>query len=496
MASRNDVKNPLLYAMILTMKKEMSADNAHATWKQVGAIVVLAVAMYLIAWYCKGFFAEVFGYTATITETTTNRGGTVAIKDISTSLPEQRFLRDALIGVVALATLLVTLWRTAIHAHDSKVAERRSQKDEEQARKTIEIEEQKTQIERSRFLDGQFVHAKQMLTKQTSDSAPSISARAGGIHAMAELANTAPDIFVSQTVKILVAYIKDNVQITASPRLAKDKLPDAPRILGEDVKAAFDAVDNLFTNPKTSGISAGLPLHTLDFSHANFSHLDLSHNEAGGLHRYKWERTDLSGTNLQGANLENAHLLGAILHGADLSWAQLGGATLLNAELDGATLANAFLHVHLGTRKPAPVEIHGASLRWAQLGGAINFENWRAKYFATDFSDATIDEGPTEEEKPLLAGKIWCAGVPELAEVVQQQEDEWNLESCPSTSALMGALRNFSELNPEHISRACAFRKAVARLDHNGDLPTDLPDSWDNLLANIRGEWGDIVAKE
>ena len=312
--------------------------------------------------------------------------------------------------------------------------------------------------------------------------------RIRGINAVKEMAESNPERFLRQSAESLTAHIKSNAQITAKPPLPQGRLPDIPRILGEDVKAAFAAVDGLFTKHESGDISGHLPPDALDFSNADFSHLNLNNQQVPGLRWFKnWRESDLSGADLHQAELKHADFTGAIMHGADLSRAKLGGANLCDAQLQGASLFHAYL------QDPPPVLHHPrwvlpkADFSWATLRCArVEFKLWEAKFFATDFSGAVIKKGPAPFDD--MDKKIWfCAEQKEFAQFTEQSKEEWDLESCPSTSVLVGAFRNYAEKGGVDYSKKLSpyFIEAALKLP---ELPADFPDEWREWLEKKEKE--------
>ena len=386
--------------------------------------------------------------------------------DKSEMSPGARFFRDFVVFVVAAIGIVLAIRRAIDLNRQAKTAESQFKQAE------------------SRMFNERFTTAAELMAKEVAGN-PAIAARVSGIHIMGELASAKFEGFLPQTIKTMVAYIKDNAQITATPRL-EERLPDAPRILGEDVKAAFAVMGDLLVKRDKGLIPGSLFPDVLDFSNVNFSHLDLSKGQVGEVRWFKkWNKTDLSGASLQQADLQGADFTDAILHGASLAEAKLGGACLKSAQLQGADLKGAHLHA------PA-VNWIDANLYWARLWEAhIDVTSWHGWFFATDFSGARIKNAPDESSKKRITFHVWHsrgAEIPEFADIVEQGEkDPWRLDKCPSTSAFVGVLRNFAEYEAGFFAseRAKELRKVLLEARVTGEIPPNLPNVWLEWLKHI-----------
>ena len=338
--------------------------------------------------------------------------------------------------------------------------------------------DRQTKTGEERLLRERFATAATLMAKEIAGN-PAISARVTGIHIMKELANEYPRQFMMTAFEIFTAYIKDNARITAIPPLPlpSGKIPDKPSMLGADVTAAFRAIGEWSFDYGRGDISPNcFPVYrNLDFSYANFSHLDFCHKDVGdSLGVFNWQGADLSGAKLDLAGLEDRNFEGAIMHGTSLKHARLSeAASLAGAELQGANLECARLRAH--------TEWVGANLFWACFRKAeIEVAHWGVDCFATDFTDARIKKKPSEEEAKMMAYHVWHSHTRGLEDVKEQSKDHWCLDLCPSTSALVGAFRNFAERpkdkyqdNPSE--RAKGFRTAAVKLLVDGKLPPDFP---------------------
>ena len=404
-----------------------------------GAIVVVLATVAVTVFNHRDHLAVLVGYTA-VAEMT---GGV-------------RFFRDFLVAYTALIGVGIAIWRAIDLNRQTKTGE-------------------------ERLLRERFATAAELMAKEIAGT-PAIAARISGISIMEELANQFPEQFLQHTIKNMVAYIKDNAQITAKPKLEKGMLPDKPRILGEDVKASFAVIDRLCAQQKGGHASRDLFPGILDFSYADFSHLKLSIEHAAGLCWVKnWQCANLVGTDLSETTLWNADFRDAELHGAYLVGTHFGGANLERAKLYGATLRGAFL-------QNPQVKWSGAVLRWALFERAhLDVEGWDVSCLATDFTNADIKKGPAlRNDVEQMSGGVWKNLTPALAHVRGIDGQSWCLEHCPNTSALVGAFRNFSEhLKPFNISpRAESFRKAAMKLVDEDKLPSDFPREWAEWLKN------------
>ena len=394
-------------------------------------------------------------------------------KDKSEISPGARFFRDFVVFVVAAIGIVLAIRRAIDLNRQAKAAEDQSKTS------TMQFEQAE-----KRMLNERYATAAELMAKEVAGK-PAIAARVSGINVMGELANAEPETFLRQTVSTMVAYIKDNVRVTANPPLPEaGKFPITRSILGEDVKAAFLAIQSLYAICGREVPPQLFPSPDyLNFSHCDFSHLDLSKEQIHvNLGVFKWEISDLSGVNLQEASLDGANLTGAILHGADLSGGvSLHDVTLTHAQLQGANLE--------GARIYDTTKWYQANLSWASLRGAIlNGNDWDAIFFATDFSGADVKKRPSLTRRlGYLDERIWRSPrdeQPMLSYVEEQNPKKWDLERCrrESTSALVGACRNFSGKYGElHSEQSINFREALP-----GELPADFPNDWREWLEKVK----------
>ena len=108
----------------------------------------------------------------------------------------------------------------------------------------------KAKADRLRLADERFSDAVKLLSQNDENGKPAIAARLGGIFVLEKLADSSDSKYLAQVVKTLVAYIKENIQLTAKPPLVENKTPEKARSLGEDVKAAFGVLNKLLDTHK------------------------------------------------------------------------------------------------------------------------------------------------------------------------------------------------------------------------------------------------------
>ena len=454
--------------------------------------------------------------------------------------PGARFFRDSLIGIAAVFGIAMAGWRNFALDRQSKAASEQAQNDS------------------NRIAGERFSDAVKLLTQKDAEHKAAIDARIGGIYSLQTLANNRIEEYGAQVVKTLIAYIKQNVQLTVQLPLKESEIPQKARALGEDVKTAFNVLQQLLAarakdsaewNKPPYGIK--LSDRDLNFSSQDFSWLDLSAGQilsagqVGGLHRYIWnwvnlqgadlslanlqgaklrgaklQNTDLQSANLQDAqltranlqganlaraqlqiahlfwtNLQDAKLWGAYLQGANLAGAQLQGAKLARAHLQGANLARA----RLQGANLVGAQLQGANLAGAQLQGA-NLSEAELQY--ADLSGAKLNDETTLPSN--LSGKIWHFGQWELPEIASLSPDaKWDLTLfLGSGYAFIGVLRNFSGrqhgglflAGSERVTRAKNLRVAARKLLDEQTLPEDFPQNW-RIWQNWRNWLGRIKSE-
>ena len=472
--------------MITAMAKDTLVTHFLDHWKKWLTVILIAAPMAVVVavFNHRDDIAVWAGYATTVT-------GAAMVPNDGGISPGARLFRDFMVLFIAVIGIVLAIVR-AIYLHiQAETARGQFELANSQFQHQTDAATKQFNQAESRMFNEQFATAAELMAKDIAGK-PAIAARVSGIHAMGELVNADSQAFLLQTAKIMVAYIKDNAQMTATPRLREGEIPEAPRFLGEDVKAAFAVVDSLLVTDAKGRRSEALLPDILDFSHANFSHLDLRDRD---LSRFKWDNADLSGANLYQANLEGASLRATILHGADLSDAFLGGASLPYAQLQGAKLNRTLLckqDTDQFTQRPDTVW-HGANLKWASVVRAhLNVMDWSVYCLSTNFSDAIVNSHLTERDTDLLMSKIWHSQTPAFANIPEQDKDTWHLEECcrTSTSALFGAFKNFANMGNDLfvVPQAISFRKAAVKLLSDNKLPPDFPQSARQWLEEIRDE--------
>ena len=318
----------------------------------------------ILYFFFGNWIASVFGYAETVTETVIENGKSVGKETTSWLSPGARLFRDFLIGIAAVFGIAMAGWRNFALDRQSKAASEQAQNDS------------------NRIAGEQFSDAVKLLTQKDAEHKPAIDARIGGIYSLQTLANNRIEEYGAQVVKTLIAYIKQNAQLTAQPPLKENETPQKALILGEDVKTAFNVLQQLLVAREKDSAEWNKPLdgiklssQDLSFSGQDFSQLDLGGDQVSGLNRYIWSWGNLQNTNLVGARLHGAKLWGTKLQGADLSlaklqdvclsMAQLRGAKLWRAQLQNADLSQAQLH----DANLSMAQLHDASLWGAQLQG-------------------------------------------------------------------------------------------------------------------------------
>ncbi len=329
--------------------------------------------------------------------------------------------------------------------------------------------------ESDRHLDQRFIAASELMAKETKDGAPVIAACVNGILIMQELADSDPGRFGATVIRNMVAYITDNKRKTA----IKEEKADKYRFLGNDVKAAFLAIDQLLG--KHGKELLGVSDEDLDFSHREFSGLDLSGGQVRGLRHFMWkyvkfEHAYLDGADFRGANLEGAQFVGASLIGVNFRGACLNGVKLWKTQLHG-------------------VNFSWADLRYAQLSD-IPYGRPSAIYGGTDFSDAEFDSLPASMTDEMHKN-VWHTNQSALKEIKQRADyADWGLANEECIAVVIGVLRNFSERDKTDLHkrdrewvRAYQIRKEARCALVAGQLE-DLPEDWRIWIMETDPETG------
>ena len=488
-------------------------DSARNFFRRRWRWVVGALVLYFIF---GDYLAVFLGYAETVTETVIENGKPVDKETTSWLSPGARLLRDSFIAIAAILGIVMAGWRNFALDRQSNAASEQAQNDS------------------NRIAGEQFSGAAKLLAQKDAENKPAIDARIGGIYSLQTLANNRIKEYGAQVVKTLISYIKQNAQLTAQPPLKESETLKEARALGEDVKTAFNVLEQLLTarekdsaewNKPPDGIK--LSNQDLSFSGQDFSWLDLNVSQVSGLYRYIWRSVNLQNANLSWADLQNAALSGvqlqdanlsaALLQGAELSVANLQGARLSDAKLKGAYLSGTNLQgaelsradlqgadlfrANLQGAKLPRANLQGATLPEANLQGADLFRAdlqgaklLRAKLQNTELSDAKLNDKTTLPTN--LLGKIWHSGQPGLSKTASLLPDaEWDLTLLLRPGyALAGVLHNFALpygflfQGNARVIRAKKLRIAARKLLDEKKLPDDFSQFWRNWLTKIESD--------
>ena len=212
-----------------------------------------------------------------------------------------RFARDLGLALLALGGIAMAAWRNWEMSRQADAA-----------LKQAGIALEKIKSESDRIAGERFSDAIKMLAQNNEKGKPTIAARTGGIYILQPLANNYVSEYAAQVVRRLVAYVRENVQLTKIP--CKDS---EMYFLGEDVKAAFAVLAQLLDGRDESPEKKfELSDNDLDFSECDFSRLYLDYRQVSGLRHYKWQKADLRGSDLRCADFRKARMYGAQLQGA------------------------------------------------------------------------------------------------------------------------------------------------------------------------------------
>lgn len=217
---------------------------------------------------------------------------------------------------------------------------------------------------------------------------PEIYVRIGGILALEQIVQDAPEQAATDAARVLGHFIRHQAPQAAPPPPGPGTLhnpPDADPLRTEpaaDVQTALTALTRSESRPHVDPREK-LDLHGLQLAGAQLVQADLTHASliAATLTRVYLRRATLTRADLRGATLRRADMVGATLAeanlgGATLTEANLGGATLTGADLRGATLTRADLRAatlagaELGGANLTEANLRGATLTEADLHGA------------------------------------------------------------------------------------------------------------------------------
>ena len=319
--------------------------------------------------------------------------------------------------------------------------------------------DRQAETDRIRLTDEGFSGAVKLLSKNDENGKPAIAARIGGIFALEKLAKSSDSKYLAQVVKTLVAYIKENIQLTAKPPLAENKTLEEARSLGEDVKTAFEVLDTLLGAHKQKTMERfGLSNRDFNFHRHDFSWLILSL--------------------VRGIDFCNYISIGIDMQGTQLSLLDLRGAILPCAKLQKSILRRA--------------NLQGVRLEHAELQGANLLD---AKLLYADFSEAELDADTILS--PEWSGKIWHSEQVEFKKrniESRSWDAEWDDLSpfLDSADSLVGVLRGYafrrgflSEKENQKL-RAKKLRHAARKLQKDGKIPEGFPQDWRSWLSEVK----------
>lgn len=198
-----------------------------------------------------------------------------------------------------------------------------------------------------------------------------LSVRLGGIYALVNLAQQHSDLYRSEVVCLLCAFVRhptpdENAQDSATPGRLRPRLR-------EDVQAAVTAIAG-------RGDTAGL-------------HYEGSPDQID-LRGASLQSVDLYLANLSGANLENTDMTGASLNGANLRGARMTGTCLVDAHMHEADLERARFQMadlsHAGAQRAG---FSGAFIGAKMAQAALERADFSGAVFSTaDLTDARLCE--------------------------------------------------------------------------------------------------------
>ncbi|MGI9338573.1 MAG: pentapeptide repeat-containing protein [Gammaproteobacteria bacterium] len=371
--------------------------------------------------------------------------------------PGAQFFRDFVALCAVIVGMAMAAWRSYSLYKQAGAANEQAKVANEQAKTAAK-----------RLLNEQFSDAVKLMAKETSGKKPkpAIAARIGGIYIMADLAIKKPKEFAERVVKNLIAYIKDNAQLTAQLTLKIGEKTTKLSMLGGDVKAAFSVLNDILGNEE---IKKRVHDKFLDFSYQNFSGL---YFEGIDMQHYKeWEGANLSRcylvgvhfsdeSNMTRTNFSGAFMMRVILKGANLFSADLRGANLQGASMQGCYMRFARLQ---------PVrDGEYTEMVYAQLAGA-NLENANmsgANVFGADLRGTVLGHANLTEAQELSHTRIGetymvkaeidghdKSRLSELAKSESRKlwlddnrsdDTNWQLDKYEDGYALAGVLMNFA----------------------------------------------------
>ena len=318
--------------------------------------------------------------------------------------------------------------------------------------------DRQVETDRIRLTDERFSDAVKLLSQNDENGKPAIAARLGGIFVLEKLADSSDSKYFVQVVKTLVAYIRENIQLTAKPSLAENETPEIVRSLGEDVKAAFDGLGKLLGAHKQEKMEElDLSDKDFDFCGDDFSWLYLFRVKSISFCNYLLTSIDMQGAVLYDLDFRGADLCEAQLQKSDLQMANLQAAKLEGAELQGADLS-------------------GAMLLYA------------------DFSKAKLDADTILSSE--WSGEIWHLGEPEFKKRNIESRlwgAEWDLEPfLDSADSLAGVLHRYGGRDIFYSGtenqqlRAKKLRQAARKLQKDGKMPEGFPQNGLSWLSKVK----------
>ncbi|MFJ9352459.1 pentapeptide repeat-containing protein [Streptomyces sp. NPDC101237] len=244
-----------------------------------------------------------------------------------------------------------------------------------------------------------------------------IYVRIGGILALEQIVQDAPEQVATDAARVLGHFIRDRAPrarpATDSGNSAPDssgldgsELPDEP---AADVQAALTALTRAESRPHVDpreqldlrGLHlAGARFREADLTDANLMRATLTNADLAGA---TLTRASLRGAILTNADLNEATLTGAHLRGANLTDVSLYEATLTNANLCGADLAGAVLTRAILTG----ANLTGADLTYAHLDEAMLTG---ATLTRADLTDANL-QGTVFTDAYLKHAKLTAASL-------------------------------------------------------------------------------------
>jgi uncharacterized protein YjbI with pentapeptide repeats len=234
--------------------------------------------------------------------------------------------------------------------------------------KTFDLQRQTENVQEQGQINERFTRAIDQLGALVPGAAldkngtPKINleVRLGGIYALEQIANDAPEKYHWTVMEVLTAYVRENSRApeqAAIVRATHEQSEARPRPRA-DIQAVLDVIGRRDIAHDPPGKHLNLSATHLEGAELSFAHLDRADLSSAHV-----ERADLSGADLSNAHLSRAHLLETDLEGADLK-----GASLYRAELKGASF------IGFGS--------------FGKFGGAANLEG--ADFMSADLSGSDL----------------------------------------------------------------------------------------------------------